>query len=226
MTPPFILDFGSGNTCKNDKDTIKKMIEELFSVISECDVDPSTIGVKWQLFKEAGQNVPLTQDSFRYAHEYAKGLGFKSTASVFDQESLEFLLSVDDKVPFVKIANRQDLWQLIPSVPRDTELVISVSRAKDIDELSDIYGDVRSIRYLCCVSEYPARAKTYRQVFTPIDLMRGISDHTQTWALFRGFLPDFYECHFKLEDSTGLDSGPFSRTPKQVKELFNVCKQD
>ena len=82
-----ILDFGSGNTCKNDKTIIKKMYDSL-----EGKKD---IVVKWQLFKNAGKNIPLTEDSFDYAYRYGTHLGYKVTSSIFDLESLNFLLKYD-----------------------------------------------------------------------------------------------------------------------------------
>ncbi|MFA5715059.1 MAG: hypothetical protein WC998_04935, partial [Candidatus Paceibacterota bacterium] len=98
-----ILDFGSGNTHKNNWDYLKRMIDELKAV----DTGKHEIIIKHQLFKAAGDNLPLDPWVFDAAYDYAKKLGYKTTSSVFDLESLKFLLNYD--IPFVKIANRRDL---------------------------------------------------------------------------------------------------------------------
>ena len=112
-----ILDMGSGNTSKNDINIIKKMIDAL------AEVDPERkFIIKYQLFKDAPPNIPLEQGKFSFAHGYATGKGYKTTASVFDIESLNFLLQFDPC--FVKIANRPDLYWLIGEVPRKIPIII------------------------------------------------------------------------------------------------------
>lgn len=213
----FILDFGSGNTCRNSTDLITEMIDQFWLIIKESDGPSPDFVVKWQLFRSAGVNVPMTLDSFRHAHEYGTGRGFITTASVFDEWSLRALLEFEVKL--VKLANNADLWKLIPLIPEDVQIVISVGSEEDKHRLLVGYPD-RAFKFLACVSDYPAKARDYRSRFLTKTLVSGISDHTQTWALVKRFTPDWYECHYKLENSKGLDAGPFARTPKQLKELF------
>ena len=73
---------------------------------------------------------------------------------------------------------------------------------------------------MCCVSEYPASKEDYIEIFPESFLELGISDHTIDWELFETYKPAIYECHYKLPDSTGLDAGPFARTPQQLKEIL------
>jgi hypothetical protein len=202
----FILDFGSGNTCKNSKFTIDKMIEQLAYI----DQNRRSI-IKWQLFLSAGSNTPLSKHSFDYAYRKAEKLGFKTTASVFDKPSLDFLLEFP--IPFVKIANRIDLYKLIRLVPKEISVVCSY---KDINLIS-LYSNVHP---LCCISDYPADLFDYEETFNPKELIKGISDHTIDWRLYKKYCPENYECHYKLEDSTGLDSGEFARTPYKLKEIL------
>lgn len=192
-----ILDFGSGNTCKNDKGYIKRMIDELHKV------DPKRkCVIKWQLFKECGGNTPLTQESFDYAYNYAKKeYDRKTTASVFDKESLDFLLTY--KVPFIKIANRKELYWLAMYI-KDLALI-----SNDDIEL------VKKLDLMYCVSKYPAKLEDYPE---NIDV---ISDHTTNWDLYKRNKPIIHECHYALEDSTGLDvECGICRTPKQLKEIL------
>lgn len=244
MNELFILDFGSGNTCRNDKATIKKMIDELVKVLTAFDIPEkldeegkkdrlSGFVIKWQLFKNAGKNAFLTKESFTYAYNYAEQFGLQTTASVFDKGSLDFLLKFD--IPFVKFSCGGDTiypikLQIIKS-ETNSEVLPSLNVTKmsgPTNEILSVYSFdgfnwTRNDRYLSCIKDYPAKAKDYKKRFSKEQLGSGISDHTTTWALFKQFAPKIYECHYKLPESKGLDAGPFARTPKQIKELLNDC---
>jgi len=202
----FILDMSSGNLCNNSTVIIEKMI----NAVAEID-HKRIIILKWQLFKEAGNNIPLDREIFRYAYEYAKDLGFKTTASVFDIDSLNFLLQFD--ISFVKIANRPDLYWLIGKVPREIPVIVSGQK---------VYYNSDG---LCCISKYPATMEEYEQNFMENDLRSGISDHTCSWELFRKYHPENYECHFCLShDPQNPDGGMFARLPSDIKEIYNDIK--
>jgi sialic acid synthase SpsE len=200
-----ILDLGSGNTCNNDRECIKEMIDSIPQT-SKFDVV-----LKWQLFKEAGPNVPLTQNSFDFAYNYAKVLGFKTTASVFDLGSLQYLLRYD--IPFVKLANSSRFEYLIKEVPFQIPVYLSWDGMRDFTYL--FFDEI-----LACVSEYPAKIETYVGLFDEKDLHDAISDHTVGLELFKKYKPYIWEKHYKLKDSTGLDAGPFAVTPNELKEIF------
>lgn len=184
-----ILDFGSGNTCKNDLDYAMRMIDELAKV----DTKKQSI-IKWQLFVVAGDNLPLKRTIFDKAFGYATSKGFQTTASVFDLDSFYFLSRYP--VPFIKIANNCDI------------------------QLPTTIKILKSGKDLCCISNYPATVDEYEKAFKPAALKKGISDHTTDWTLYRKYSPAVYEVHYKLDDSTGLDAGPFARTPEQLREIF------
>ena len=189
-----ILDAGSGNTCKNDLDYVEKMIYELVKV----DTGKHEICIKWQLFKDAPPNTPLDIRVFEFAYNYAETYGYQTTASVFDEKSLEYLMLYD--VPFVKIANRPDLYHLA-----------GVVAGFGVPALV-------SGRDMFCVSEYPATVEQYEK----LGLYEGckISDHTTDFTLYHKYKPSVYEIHYKLADSTGLDSGEFARQATQLKEIL------
>lgn len=203
-----ILDFGSGNTCQNDKEIVKEMYDELKKV----DSGKHKIIVKWQLFKEAGQNIPLEKDVFFFAHQYGNKLGYPVTASVFDSRSLELLLQFN-KLPFIKIANNRKLDRLIGDIPRKIPVYVSVGNRKD-------FGTMAGITYLCCVSKYPALKEDYSAMFESQHLTKAISDHTDGFQLYRKHKPAIVEWHYKLPDSTGLDAGIFAHTPAQLREIL------
>ena len=201
-----IIDAGSGNTCNNDNKYISKMIDEL----SRIDKERTCI-IKWQLFFTAGNNIPLTHESFDFAFNYARLLGFQTTASVFDEESLMFLLKY--KPCFIKIANKPVLYDTVMrEITVDTPVIVSWNKRRP---------QGINMRYMCCVSKYPADLSDYENQFSADDLKAGISDHTTNWDLYNKYKPDVYEVHYKLEDSTGADSGSFARTPEQLRSLLN-----
>jgi sialic acid synthase SpsE len=205
------LDFGSGNTSKNNYDYIKLMIDKL----AKIHLHNHEVIIKWQLFKEAGQNIPLTQAAFNYAYHYAKIKGYQITASVFDIESLKFLLHFD--IPFVKIANNRSLDYLIGEIPRKIPVYVSVSNAIG----KELFTIVKANKSLCCVSNYPAKLIDYDKLFNKNRfLYDGFSDHTTNFDLWHKYEPEIIEWHYKLDDSTGLDAGDFARTPKQLAEVL------
>lgn len=205
-----ILDFGSGNTCRNDQNIITKMINEL----AEIDKKRKCI-IKWQLFQNEGKNIPLSFLKFKFAYKYAAKLGFKTTASVFDLENLNLLLQYfKEEISFIKIANRPDLYWLINEIPRKIKVIISHSSLY-IPNKKDF-----NIEYLCCISKYSATMEEYEQIHDIKYLKKGISDHTINWDLYNKYKPKIYECHYKLKDSIGLDAGKFAKTSKQLKEIL------
>lgn len=207
----FALDFSGGNTCKNDA----LIMEDMINALSDADTERRCL-IKWQLFEKAGDNIPLQRDKFNFAYNHAQSKGFKTTASVFDEESLEFLLGYD--VPFIKIANNISLYPLISMIPRGIPVVVSVD---DEDTMYPAYIEYlfKSCAKLDCISKYPATAEEYISTFKS-SLKYGISDHTCDWDLYKKIKPILYECHYKLPDSTGPDAGLFARTPEQIKEIL------
>jgi sialic acid synthase SpsE len=209
-----ILDFGSGNTCRNSEEYGKKMIDSL----AEVDSKRQCV-IKWQLFREAGENQSLDVRLFHTYYYHARQLGFRTTASVFDKFSVEYLLEFE--IPFIKMANTPIIHErkLMELIPRGVMVLSSYSDPASIPSQVWDYGTTKD-RMMACVSKYPATIEEYETKFSPPELTRGISDHTTTLELVRKYRPYYYECHYKLEDSTGLDAGEFARTPDQIKELL------
>lgn len=215
-----ILDFGSATTCRNDTAEVERMIRALAFV----DTNKNKVAIKWQLFKDVyyqGEKLPeLDHDVYLHAKECAGRYGYDTTASVFDKASLDFLLETDP--PFIKIAARPDIYPLVSSIPADMPIIISVASQHDYDHFTWIskvsHGNVEGI--MCCVPDYPAVPESYVKTFNPHDLRAGISDHTEDWTLYRMYLPPLYECHFALDDSTGLDAQDFARRPESLREIL------
>ena len=218
-----ILDFGSGESCKNDIEIVYRMIDELDAV----NTGRHRVVIKWQLEKNppivtrGGKKVqvtPLNHSVFTLAYRYALGKNYWTTASVFDEESLEFLLRFN--VPFIKIANKPYKYYLLEKIPKDMKVFVSVGPGFDKEELLKQYPNVTPLH---CVSEYPADPTVYETSFGR-NLSYSISDHTaidgQNFYLYAKFQPWFYETHYRLSDSTGLDAGPWSKTPQELAHLL------
>lgn len=213
-----ILDVGSANTHKNDWEYLKLMLDNIKAV----DTGKHEIIIKHQLFEKAGENIPLDRDLFYTAYYYAKEtLGYQTTSSVFDLSSLKCLLNYE--VPFIKIANNRKLDWLIGEIPRKIPVYVSVGEQspefEDYRNVVDFNKKVNKIE-LCCVSEYPTTIEDYEKYFGEFSLVDAISDHTTNWDLFNKYNPHILEIHYKLQNSTGLDSGLFARTPEQLKEIL------
>lgn len=193
-----ILDLGSGKSTHNDIDYVKWIIESIKAV----DPEKHAITLKFQLFSEAPPNVPLKHEVFDYAYEHSP---YPVTASVFDKESLAFLLNRERSVPFVKIACRPDLYWLIDEVPRGIPVYASYN-----DKPPGPMVDAA----LFCVPEYPAPIGKYT-------LSPYVSDHTIGLDLLKRNKPVIWEKHLVLErDPDNPDAGPFAIDPAQLKEAL------
>lgn len=205
-----ICDLGSGNSCKNDVNIAREMVMELAKLRI-----PGLV-IKWQLFKSAGDNVPLDLNIFDSAYHFAMtNFGIPTTASVFDKESLDFLLTYN--VPFVKIANSIKSKELMSNIKMEQKVIIST----DVPN----YMDFKPNQLLYCISKYPATMKEYEDKFCD-KLHEGISDHTTNFDMFNKYQPKVYEFHFKLDSTTGLDAGEFARTPSEISAWLAPKKID
>lgn len=197
-----ILDMGSGNTCRNDRRIVERMIRDIAQFCTN-----KVVVLKWQLFKEAPPNIPLDHECFKYAYDLAWKLGYITTSSVFDIESMRYLMQFD--VPFVKIACRPDLYELAKYSTKPVYVSTAQSGL-------DLPGEV----HLACVRKYPATIEEYEKHFTASDLLR-VSDHTVGWELYYKYRPEVIEKHFVHERvPDNPDAGPFAVTPDQLAEVL------
>jgi len=197
----FIIEMGSGNTCRNDSGLIREMID----AVSEVDTGKHEVILKWQLFESAPPNVPLDIGKFAVAYSYASSLGYETTASVFDTRSIERLASF--RVPFTKIACVPKLYGLIPQIKGTVYVSVSEPMAEP----------AARIVQMACVRKYPASASDYQD----IGITDAVSDHTVGWNLYRTWRPTVIEKHFVLRrDKDNPDAGPFAVTPAELSEVL------
>ena len=210
-----ILEMQDGMMCKNDKATVKMMIDKAI----ENKPDNIEMVFKWQLYTELKtivEVIPLKQKIFDYAYNYADECGFKTTASIFDEESYDFLMKYG--IPFIKIAChtelykfRNNMWQYLEKRPGPA--MISVQNNDDYDkwELSP-YG------LLCCIPKYPATLEEYETNFRMSRLGFGISDHTIGLELYNKYKPKTYEKHYYVDGLESWDK-KWAIKPEQLKLL-------
>ena len=202
-----IVELGSGNTCRNDRDRLLTMIDRVIRLDRGiCDVR-----FKLQLFEKAGDNLPLDHAVFDEAFEYAMVMGYQLSASVFDEPSLEFLLSRRPK--FVKLACVPELHYLASKIP--PQIKVYCSFPSNPGPVPD------NVIPLCCVREYPAEVASYEKRFGEGWLRTGISDHTVGWELFDKYEPEYYERHVvDVREESNPDAGPFAVTIGELRRVL------
>ena len=210
-----IIDCGAAGICKNSRELVERIVDE----VADADKGRNIVYLKWQLFEKPPPGsyeelMPLSHTIFDFAFQYAAKRGYSTTASFFDDWSLGFLKLYD--TPWLKIACREYLYKYIPEI-NDRRLMVSVPSPIKMDELREKYD--ADMSFLMCVPEYPAATCAYESLFGG-NLSIGISDHSPDLHLFKKWRPWYYERHFKLEDSEGLDAGPWASTAKQLKEIL------
>ena len=211
-----IFDIGSGNSLVDTKTAIQ-VIEE----VAKIDTHKHEVIFKAQLFKKAPPNIPLDHHVFLVAGAYAKLKGYEMTASVFDIESLNFLMEKARDVPFVKIACRQDLYWLIGEVPRRIPVYVSIQTGKGIfPDQDQWWGD--EVVTLCCVPEYPASIDDYPANSSSIEY----SDHTVGLELWHRDSPTIWEKHLCLKrqsnwvENKNPDAGDWCLVPSDLEQVL------
>jgi sialic acid synthase SpsE len=194
---------GGGNTARNDPAIIKQMID----LVDLVDTAEHEVILKWQLFTDAPPNIPMTHEAFDFAYHYAAKFGFETTSSVFDIESMRFLMGYD--VPFVKIACRPELYGLA----KYSTVPVYISSSGSL-------VDIPNATIMACIPKYPATIKEYEDRFTVEDL-NIVSDHTVGWGLYLKYQPAIIEKHFVHERrADNPDAGPFAVDAKMLRMVL------
>jgi N,N'-diacetyllegionaminate synthase len=183
---------------------------------------------KGESFYELAQRLELTYDEQRELHRYAYGIGIPWISSVFDGESLEFLLEL--KVPVLKVASGElTNFPLLKKVAKTRlPLIVSTGMAS-LSEIAEVMAHLKAHRakeiYLMhCVSWYPSKIddmniKVMDTLLNKFKVPVGFSDHTlgisvALGARARGI--KFFEKHFALSKK---DFGPDHAASLEPQEL-------
>jgi sialic acid synthase SpsE len=212
MSLQIVLDVGSGATLPD-----YAAVDRIVDAVKHAWASDNDVVLKAQLFTNIPPNKPLELPVFDHLYTKADKADIKVTASVFDEQSVKFLLGYP--VPFVKIACRPDLYWLGNLVPRGIPLYVSYdcrdpNAAGKIPEKADVA--------LACVPEYPAQFNDYRSWVR----WSGVSDHTAGLYLFQEIHRDtteitVWEKHLveRRGDPKNPDSGEFAL---ECMELVDV----
>lgn len=199
-----IVDLGAGDATRNDIGYVKEVMREL----------PVGVVAKFQLFTDIKGLTPLDRRVVAEAMVFATEKNrCQVTASVFDEDSLAWLLGIRCKVPFIKIAARMNLWKLIDKTPDLVPVVASVAWEWWSEEMHGRFFH-RPMAYMACVPKYPATVRDYEVRFGGL-LNLGVSDHTVGMDLYNDYRPKLYERHF---DQHGPDQ-EHSITLEQLRSI-------
>lgn len=178
----------------------------------------------------------LSYDQWSMLVRSARELGIDISASVFDLERFQWLKEI--KPPWYKIASRTfkdtGFIKSIIGEARLTYISLGMYDPGDRNE-SILFKDYskRNVRFLQCISEYPARLKTghlrawesmqnHRCRYFGDNKIAGYSDHnigieTSLWAIAHG--AKVIEKHFTLDKRMKGSDHICSMTPEELKVL-------
>ena len=156
-------------------DTLKRMV--LQSKIGGASY------VKLQLYdtlKIHGNNdrsyIEITEKEFYEINEYCKGIGIELTASVFNEERIDWCEKIDMKM--YKVASRSvDDSKLCEKIISTNKPVIISLGMFDWKKNNVPYSS-KNVNYLYCVSEYPTMLEKIEMPDFKNSFFQGYSDHT------------------------------------------------
>ena len=139
--------------------------------------------VKLQLYdtlKIHGNNdrsyIEITEKEFYEINEYCKGIGIELTASVFNEERIDWCEKIDMKM--YKVASRSvDDSKLCEKIISTNKPVIISLGMYDWKKNNVPYSS-KNVNYLYCVSEYPTMLEKIEMPDFKNSFFHGYSDHT------------------------------------------------
>lgn len=186
----------------------------------------------YSLYKEA----KLPFEWHRPIFNYAKKKGIICFSSVFDQNSLVLLKSLN--CPAYKIASLESLhFPLIKKVIKEKKPIIvstGTLSMEEIDELEFFLKKNKAIySILHCVTEYPANKKNCNLKLIPLFKKKfncpvGYSDHTSDNIASLSAVSlgaNIIEKHFKLNKKDKTLDSKFSIPPDEMEELIKKSKE-
>lgn len=181
------------------------------------------------------KNCELSYYDFEKLKKHADDLGIAFFSTPFDEESVDFLESLD--VPFYKIASFDIVnRRLLRKVKEQNKPVIistGMSNLKEVSSALKIFDNKSPVTLLHCVSAYPTLEKDSN--IASIDILRnrfenvvGQSDHTpgiktSLYSFLRG--AQVLEKHFKLDENFKCVDFPVSITESQMSSLVEKLRE-
>lgn len=182
------------------------------------------------------KRLALSYEAFRELHAYCNEIGIEFLTTAFDDESLEFILTLPVrilKIPSGDITNLPFLEKC-----RDTGLPVILSTGMStLDEIQDAYEvfaakKVYDITILHCTTEYPApvyevNLRVIPELHAQFGCPVGYSDHTvgvtvPIAAVALG--ATVIEKHFTLDKTMQGPDHKASLDPNELKELVDAIR--
>ena len=174
---------------------------------------PRTFLGKEMTYLEYKKEIEFNENDYDTINHFCKSIGIEWTASVWDADSVRFMVKYANDIPFIKIPSAcitdLELLDVINEELPDVPVIFStgMSTQDQVDEALARLDNVAGI--MICNSSYPCRydqldlnvLKTYKLAFSPL-LSIGYSGHEE------GYLPsltaiamdaDIIERHFTLD---------------------------
>lgn len=198
--------------------------KSIVSTLHLSDIGIHKVVLKSQLFEIAGKNLVQDRGMFALAAQWAwEYCGYKTTSSVFDRRSVDFLLNLPlpYELPFVKVAATPAQRRILDWIPRGVKVYMSVT---DVEEYLE---EEQSIITLFTVPKYPAELSDYSSINNERD--KRISDHTPGLELFNAYRGTIaiWEKHIRWNEwleagqpKSSPDDGPFALYPDEMAKIL------
>lgn len=177
------------------------------------------------------QQFELTQDEWKHLASEVRLLGLDFFCSVFDEESLDFYLTLDPRV--IKIASTDidniPLLNAVSKIGLPVMLSTGASNEDDIVRALGILRDVPGVLLFLCVSSYPAGPDDYPlgalvRWKKEYQVLTGLSDHTSDSRIAiasAALKMDALEKHFTLNRLLPGPDQSLSINPDELSALSN-----
>lgn len=182
------------------------------------------------------KELELPFEKFKELKEYASKYDVDFFSTPFDEESVDYLESIDTdlyKVASFDIVNHK-LLNKIAATGKPVILSVGMSNMQEIKAAYDILSQgTKNIAILHCISSYPtneteARLSNIYKLQSEFDCIIGQSDHTNDiyvplCAVSAG--AQVIEKHFKVDEDFECIDAPVSITEQQMKKLVEDTRR-
>lgn len=182
------------------------------------------------------KELELPFEKFKELKEYANKYDVDFFSTPFDEESVDYLESIETdlyKVASFDIVNHK-LLKKIAATGKPVILSVGMSNMQEIKAAYDILSQgTKNIAILHCISSYPtneteARLSNIYKLQSEFDCIIGQSDHTNDiyvplCAVSAG--AQVIEKHFKVDEDFECIDAPVSITEQQMKKLVEDTRR-
>lgn len=178
-------------------------------------------------------NECLTKNEWRKVYEYSKKVGIQFTASIFDEDGVDFLKELG--VPFIKLAssdlNNKGLIQYVAKSKIPLIISSGMSTIEEVKMSLNAYCEYNSIDKLTvlhCVSVYPCQLENtalekLKLLQKELNCKIGFSDHTmnsKAACVAASMGVSYIEKHFTIDKEMDGFDHKYASSPEEFKEYI------